>query len=158
MKKKFDILNLVVYIAVCLSIAGFGSIFTINSIGPWYQNLNKPVFNPPNWAFSVVWIILYLMIAVSLTLIWENSKNKKNKQLYNIFIVQLLVNALWSPIFFGLRNALMGLVDIIILDILVAYIIIKAYPVSKTASLLLVPYLIWICFASVLNYYILILN
>ena len=133
--------------------------FTINAIPSWYQFLNKPPFSPPNWIFAPVWIILYFMMGVSVYLILiENTKKKAVKNGLLFFSIQLFLNFIWSLIFFGLKNPLLAFIEIIFLWIFILLSIIKFYKINNTASYLLIPYLLWVSFASVLNLSIILLN
>lgn len=123
----------------------------------WYYNLLKPPFAPPDWIFSPVWSILYCTIVIALLLyIFKPAENKKSGYIY--FATQLILNCLWTPAFFYLQNILLALIIIILLDIFVLLTIYSFYKVSKFASLILIPYLIWILFATYLNIGYLILN
>ena len=123
----------------------------------WYYNLLKPPFAPPNWIFSPVWSILYFTIFVALLLyIFKLAPNKKSGYIY--FIAQLIFNFLWTPIFFYLKNIILALIVIIFLDIFVVLTIKSFYKVSKISALILIPYLIWILFATYLNIGYLVLN
>ena len=157
MNKK--VLKFIISIFICQSAGIFGSLFTFESISDWYVTLEKPLFAPPNWIFGPVWIILYFLMGVSLYIVWENElKSKSRKVFFTVFGIQLILNALWSLLFFGLKSPLLGLVDIILLDIMVTVTIIYAKSISKLAAILLVPYLVWIIFASILNFAIFLLN
>ena len=123
----------------------------------WYNNLTKPLFAPPDWLFAPVWMILYLLIFISL--IFYFLKKSENKELGYIFWgIQLLLNIIWSPIFFLAKNITGAFYVIIFLDIFVILTIIKFYSVKKIAGILLIPYLIWILFATYLNIGYLFLN
>lgn len=123
----------------------------------WYYNLLKPPFSPPDWVFSPVWSVLYFTIFISLLLyIFKPAKNKKIGYIY--FILQLILNLLWTPAFFYLQNIKLALIVIIFLDIFVIFTIKKFYFVSKLSGLILIPYLIWILFATYLNIGYLVLN
>ncbi|WP_458746459.1 TspO/MBR family protein [Candidatus Nitrosocosmicus sp. T] len=125
----------------------------------WYSTLTKPTFAPPGWVFGPAWIILYFLMGVSLYTVWvSESKPKIRKVFFIVFGIQLALNALWSLLFFGLKSPLLGLVDIILLDIMVIVTIIYARAISRLAAILLVPYLVWIIFASILNFAIYLLN
>lgn len=154
-----NILKLILSIVIC-QLAGFiGAIFTMDSIPTWYAALNKPSFNPPNNVFGPVWTILYVMMGISMFLIWkEGLKNKDVKNAFIFFIIQLILNSLWSVVFFGAHSVLGGLIIIVLLWLAVLYCIISFRKISRVASILLIPYLLWITFATLLNYYILILN
>ncbi|MFH1565505.1 MAG: TspO/MBR family protein [bacterium] len=134
-----------------------GSLFTAPSITGWYMDLIKPSFSPPNWIFGPVWITLYLMMGLSAYLVW-NSKNKKAVLAFNLFLIHLFFNTVWSIIFFGMQNPGLAFLDIIILLIFIIVLIIKFYNINKIASYLLIPYFLWVSFASALNYFIWVLN
>lgn len=119
-----------------------------NSI--WYHSLIKPEFAPPDWIFTPVWIILYITIFASLVLYYSTDVSEKRTG-YTFFCIQLLLNFIWAPVFFGLKNILLAFVIIILLDIFVLLTIRKFYSVSKSAGILLIPYLTWILFATCLN-------
>lgn len=155
-----NFIKLMLSLAVCQGAGFFGSIFTVKSVSTWYTTINKPFFNPPNWIFAPVWTILFVLMGVSLFLIWSRPllAKKKRKRAMFIFGLQLIFNFLWSIAFFGLKSPLLGFIVIIILWILILMTIIKFFKISKTAGCLLIPYILWVSFASVLNFFILILN
>lgn len=134
--------------------------FTLSAIPTWYQTLNKPIFSPPNWVFGPVWTILYFLMGLAVYLIWTSkTKNQKLKQVgLKYFSIQLGLNFLWSILFFGLHSPILGMIDIIILWILILITMMKFHKISKTASYLLIPYLLWVSFATVLNLTIVVLN
>jgi len=134
-----------------------GSFFTSSAISVWYANLLKPSFNPPNWIFGPVWISLYILMGISVYLVW-NSNNKKSKMALNLFWIHLVFNSSWSIIFFGLKNTGFAFLNIIILLIFIFVLILKFWKIDRLASYLLIPYILWVGFASVLNYFIWTLN
>lgn len=136
-----------------------GSVFTASQIEDWYLYLAKPSFNPPNWLFGPVWIILYTLMGISLYLIWSKGyKNKNIKYGVNVFFVHLFINSLWSIVFFGLHQLGAALVIIIGLWLMIIYLISLFWKIEKTAAYLLIPYLLWVTFASFLNFSIWQLN
>jgi len=140
-------------------VGAIGVIFTFPALAGWYATLNKPWFNPPGWVFSPVWTMLYALMGIAVWLVWEKGlKNKKVRASLFAFGGQFVLNVLWSILFFGLHSTLYGLVDIMLLLIAIAFTIIKFYSVSKTASALLVPYILWVGFAAALNFYVWRLN
>jgi benzodiazapine receptor len=151
--------KLAISIALCL-LAGFiGSAFTTPSIATWYVSLAKPVFNPPNWIFGPVWTALYIMMGVSLYLVWSKGlKTKDSKTAVSVFAVQIALNSLWSILFFGLHSPMYAFACIIALWMAIYINILLFMRISKPAGYLLVPYILWVSFAAVLNYYIFILN
>lgn len=133
--------------------------FTIAAIPTWYVSLTKPSFSPPNWIFGPVWTVLYFLMGVSAFLIWRKGfKQKKVKKALGYFLLQLLFNFLWSPLFFGLHAPLLGLVDIVLLLVFLVLTILSFHKLSKVAAYLLVPYLLWVSFATILNISIVLLN
>ncbi|MBI2547022.1 MAG: tryptophan-rich sensory protein [Candidatus Aenigmarchaeota archaeon] len=154
-----DIPKLVATIAVCLLIGALGSVFTAPSIGTWYASINKPSFNPPNWIFGPVWIMLFLLMGVSAYLVWEKClQQKKAVNALYVFGAQLALNFLWSVLFFGLHKPLYALIEISALWAAIAMTIMEFRKYSRTASMMLLPYLAWVTFAAVLNYAIVVLN
>lgn len=132
-----------------------GGIFTANSVSTWYVTLIKPSFNPPSWLFGTIWTILYLLMGISLYLVWVK---KYHKITFMVYGIQLFLNILWSFLFFGLQQPLLAFIEIIILWITILITIIYFYKINKTAAYLLIPYILWVSFAAVLNFAIFILN
>jgi tryptophan-rich sensory protein len=157
--KIIDILKLVASIILC-QLAGFiGSIFTTPAIPTWYESLRKPLFNPPNWIFGPVWVSLYLLMGVSLFLIWQRRKNNPYvKKGLIFFFVQLILNACWPIAFFGLKSPLLGFINIVLLWLAIFLNIQYFFKISRIAALLLLPYILWVSFAVLLNISLLILN
>lgn len=140
-------------------IGNAGSIFTLPSITGWYASLSKPWFTPPNWAFGPAWTILFALMGLSAWLVWERRRKDRNADsALRAFGLQLALNVLWSLLFFGLRSPLYGLIGIYALIIAIIYAMVKFRKVSGTAFALMVPYLLWVTFASFLNLYVLLLN
>ncbi|MCF7861877.1 tryptophan-rich sensory protein [Candidatus Woesearchaeota archaeon] len=157
--KKNWLLKLISSIVICQLAGIIGSVFTISSVSTWYQTLNKPFFNPPSWLFGPVWTILYLMMGISLYLVWiKGIKTKNEKIAVYLFLFQLVLNLLWSILFFGIRSPLFALIEIIILWAVILLTIGYFYRISKPASYLLMPYIAWVSFAAVLNFFIYYLN
>lgn len=142
------------FVVLCEAAGVAGTVFTTQAIPEWYAFLNKPTFSPPNWLFGPVWTTLYLLMGVSAWLVWR----QKGAQALGVFWVQLALNALWTPLFFGLQSPLLGLLCIMGMWLAIAWTIVRFWPVSRAAALLLVPYLAWVSFASVLNAAIYVLN
>ncbi len=147
--------RLALSVAMCQSAGIVGSLFTFPSITGWYATLVKPPFTPPDWVFGPVWLLLYALMGVSLWIVWNRKADRK--VLYP-FAAQLAVNAVWSFLFFGLRNPAAGLTAIISLWLLIACTIRVFHKVDRNAAHLLVPYLAWVTIAAYLNYGIFILN
>ena len=154
-----DILKLIGSIIIC-QLAGFiGSLFTTPAIPTWYKTLTKPAFNPPNSIFSPIWITLFLLMGISLFLVWQkNLKDRKVKIALLFFTVQLVLNILWSVLFFGLKSPLLAFIEIIILWFAILLTILKFFKVSKPAGALLLPYILWVSFAAFLNFFLWNLN
>lgn len=125
----------------------------------WYNTLVKPFFTPPSWLFGPAWTILYILMAISAYLVWKNGIQKKTvKYALKIFAIQLILNLIWSPVFFGLHNVLLALLIILVLWYFILKTIRIFYKIDKRASYLLWPYLVWVSFATVLNFSVWILN
>jgi tryptophan-rich sensory protein len=154
-----DILKLIASIVICYLAARIAAVSTSTSIQTWYVTLNKPFFTPPNWLFAPVWLTFYTLLGISLFLIWRQGfHNPQVKIAVVIFGVQLILNTFWSIAFFGLQSPLAGLIVIIFLWIAIAMTIIKFLPLSKSAGLVLIPYILWVSFAAALNAAIVMLN
>lgn len=139
------------------AIGSLGAIFTNPNIAVWYESINKASFNPPNWLFGPVWSILFLLIGWAFYLVWiSDAENKKNA--YWAFAIQFIFNILWSAIFFGAKLSGWAFLEIIVLWLAILWTIFEFYKINKTAAYLLMPYLLWVAFASILNYYVWILN
>ncbi|KKP89182.1 MAG: Tryptophan-rich sensory protein [Berkelbacteria bacterium GW2011_GWA2_35_9] len=135
-----------------------GSLATFRAIDGWYQALTKPIFNPPNWIFGPVWTVLYLILIVVLFLILNSNPTKHRQKVLNLFYLQLFFNALWSIVFFGFNLIGSALFTIAILWFLIFLCITNANKFSLNSGWLMIPYLLWVSFASVLNYSIWLLN
>jgi len=136
-----------------------GSFFTAPSIPTWYVTLIKPEFAPPNWVFAPVWTILFLLMGMAAFLVWNKGWERKNVRIaLGIFGSQLILNTLWSIIFFGQQNPGLALLEIVLLWLAILATIIAFYKISRPAAYLLVPYILWVSFASYLNYSIWVLN
>jgi len=147
----------VISILVSLSAGAIGGIFTTSAIPTWYTTLNKPGFNPPNWLFGPAWTILYILMGIALYLVWI--QDKKNKKIaYIFFFTQLVMNALWSFIFFGAHDLGWAFVEIVVLWLAILGTTIAFYRILKPAAYLLIPYILWVTFASILNFAIWRLN
>ena len=154
---KLNFFKLLVSIGLCLGVGLLGSVFTVSAIPTWYAALHKSVFSPPNWIFAPVWTTLYILMGVSLYLLWT-SKSKKKQKAMKVFFLQLGLNAVWLVIFFGAHNPSAALVDIAALWIAIVLTINYFYPLSRPAAYLLIPYLLWVSFAGMLNVSIVLLN
>ena len=152
-------IKLVVSLVVCQCAGIIGSLFTSPAIPTWYASLQKPVFTPPNWLFAPAWITLYLLMGIAAFLVWRvGLETRRVKIALIIFLVQLVLNSLWSIAFFGMQSPLYGIIVIIILWLMILLTIFRFAGISATAAWLLVPYILWVSFASALNIAIWILN
>ncbi|OYX13231.1 MAG: TspO protein [Rhizobiales bacterium 32-66-8] len=154
-----SLMRLLACLALVAVVALVGSLSTSAKISTWYAGLSKPGWTPPNLAFPIAWTILYVLMAISLWRLWESPfKGSERKCAITLFLVQLGLNAAWSPVFFGLQGILAGLAIIILLLIALAATIDSALQVDTLAGWLLVPYLLWVCYAATLNGAIAVLN
>jgi benzodiazapine receptor len=151
--------RLLICIAVC-QLAGFlGTFFTRPAIPAWYAQLQKPSFAPPNWLFAPMWISLYLLMGIAVYLVWQKGLSHPGvRAALAVFGFQLLLNAAWSPVFFGLRSPLAGAVVIVLLWLAIASTLFLFWKLSRPAGLLLLPYILWVSLASALNISIYLLN
>jgi len=151
--------KLVIAVFLCEAAGLVGGLFTASSVKTWYVTLAKPFFNPPSWLFGPVWTLLYLLMGVSLYLVWTaKSESGAKRKAVALFAVQLVLNALWSLIFFGLRMPLAAFIELCVLWVFILLSMVAFRPLSKTAAWLLLPYLAWVSFAGVLNLSIHLLN
>lgn len=154
-----NILKLIAAITVSELAGIIGSFFTTSSITGWYTTLTKPEFNPPNWIFGPVWTTLYALMGIAAFLIWKKGLDRKDVQrALAIFGIQLVLNLIWSMIFFSLHSPGGAFIEIILLWLAILATIIAFYKISKPAAWLLVPYILWVSFASYLNLMLWILN
>lgn len=159
MSKVKEILRFLVSLIAVYIAAGVGTVFTTSSITTWYDALAKPSWAPPNWLFGPVWTALYTLMAIALYLVWREGLERKDVKIaVGIFAAQLILNILWSVIFFGYQSLLGGLISLIILWIAILANIIVFYRISRPAGLILVPYIIWVSIAGYLNYTVYLLN
>jgi tryptophan-rich sensory protein len=151
--------KLILAIIICELAGIIGSIFTISSVSNWYQTLIKPALNPPSFVFGPVWTALYALMGISVFLVWKMGWDRADvrKAIY-VFGLQLILNATWSIIFFGLHSPFWAFINIIALWLSIIWTMTLFYKINKLATWLLVPYILWVSFASYLNYSIWILN
>ncbi len=142
-------LALVGWLVLCLGASG--TAFFV-STGGWYSGLRKPVWNPPSWIFGPVWTLLYVMMAVAAWLVWREGGWKKRSRPLGLFLIQWLLNVLWTPLFFGMHRAGIACIEIVALWCVLAVTVGFFWRVKKTAAAFLVPYLLWVTFAAVLNF------
>lgn len=152
-------LALVVALALPQLAGAIGSLFTFPNIGAWYQVLTKPELAPPNWVFGPVWTTLFVLMGIASFLVWQKGMHKRAVRLALAFYgIQLVLNTLWSIIFFGLQNPTAAVAEIVLLWLAIAATAYLFYKISKPAGLLMLPYLAWVSFASYLNLMIAVLN
>ncbi|WP_026952601.1 TspO/MBR family protein [Algoriphagus mannitolivorans] len=150
-------LKLIISLALPQLAGGLGAFFTFSSVRDWYLTINRPSWNPPNWIFGPMWTTLYVLMGIACYLIWK-SEHPQKKQLLTLYFIQLGLNTLWSPAFFGVESPILGLVVIIPLWAMILICVIQFKKVSAWASGLMVPYLLWVSFATALNFAIWQLN
>ncbi|MDO8489950.1 MAG: TspO/MBR family protein [bacterium] len=157
--KISNTLKLVIAIAVSELAGIIGSVFTVSSIPTWYATLVKPDLNPPAWVFGPVWTALFALMGIAAFLVWKEGLHRRDVKIaLGIFDVQLVLNVLWSMLFFGLHSPGAALVEIVFLWIAILATIVTFAKISKPAAWLLVPYILWVSFAAYLNYAIWMLN
>lgn len=145
------ILKLLGAIVACELIGGLGAIATTPNIDSWYATLNKPSFSPPNYLFAPVWTILYALMGVAIYLVWSNEKKNK-KAAYITFLIQLGLNLMWSFIFFGYKLLFPAFIEIVLMWIFILLTIFNFKKISVVAAWLMLPYILWVSFASILNF------
>lgn len=151
--------KLIIAIAIPLAVGGTSGFFTITGVDSWFQTVNKPSWNPPNWIFGPVWTTLYALMGVALFLVWKSDGSDiLKKTAIALFAVQMVLNFFWSFIFFDQHQIGWALVEIIVLWVSILLTIFAFGNVSKLAAWLLVPYISWVSFATILNYSIWKLN
>ena len=150
--------KLIFSLAICQLAGIIGGLFNAASNRTWYLNLNKPPFNPPNWVFGPVWVTLYLLMGFALFLVWISPPGNTKQAAMILFFIQLVFNTAWTFFFFFLENPYLAFIDIILLLIFILLTFLIFYSVNRTAGYLLLPYLLWVGFAAVLNYSIWSLN
>jgi tryptophan-rich sensory protein len=148
MSQGKSILGLIGWLLLCFSASAMGVLFMP---GEWYSALNKPAWNPPGWIFGPVWTALYAMMAVAAWLVWRRGGFAVQRRPLGLFLAQLALNALWTPLFFGLRQPGVAFAEIILLWLGILATLLAFRSVSRTATWLLVPYLAWVSFATALN-------
>lgn len=153
-------IKIIITVSICLTVGYLSSMVTQSSIQTWYPTIQKPSFNPPNWIFAPVWTLLFILMGIAAGIVWDkiDSNRELAKKGLLFFGIQLFFNALWSYLFFGLNNILLASIEIILLLLLIyeTYLIFRK--IDKKASYLLIPYMLWVGFASILTITIFILN
>ncbi len=152
---KINIIKLIAALVICQLAGGIGALFTARPVATWYQTLKKPSFNPPDWVFGPVWTTLFLLMGIALYLVWNKGWDGHGvKVALLLFFAQLFLNVIWSILFFGMKSPLLGLADIGLLWWLILATMIFFYRVDRAAAWLLAPYILWVSFAAVLNFFI----
>lgn len=157
MKRNFRT-SLFISLGAVFAAASIGSLATFGPVKTWYPGLAKPPFNPPSWIFGPVWTLLYLMMALALALVLVSRKKKNKNGAVALFAAQLVFNSLWSVVFFGLRLLWPAFAVIVVLWFLILITALLFFRINRAASYLLLPYLAWVSFASVLNFSVATLN
>ena len=150
--------QLILCIILCQAVGGLGAIFTTPEIPGWYASIQKPSFNPPNWIFAPVWTTLFVLMGISLRLTLKSEKSAAKKVALFAFAIQLTLNLAWSLLFFKLHSPLAGLIGVFFLWLAILFWILKTHPISKLGAWISIPYLMWVSFASFLNFWIWKLN
>ena len=145
------ILGLAICLMACYGAAALGAVFTAGATGDWYPTLAKPSWTPPSWLFGPVWTVLYGLMAVSVWLVWLQRDRRPCAWPMTAFAVQLILNAAWSPLFFGLRSPGIALLDIVILWVSLLVTVWLFLRVRTVSGVLMLPYLLWVSFAAILN-------
>lgn len=147
------ILKILIMVVTCVAVGYLSGEVTREGVTTWYPTLEKPVFNPPKWVFAPVWTILYILMGVAAGLVWQRVDEQKEtvKKGLTFFGIQLALNALWSYLFFGLHNPMLAFIEIIILLLMIYETYVQFKKVNSLAAWLLIPYLAWVAFATVLN-------
>ena len=153
---KNKIVTFILFLSITFSASLIGGLATINFKEPWYSLLNKPVFNPPDWIFAPVWTTLYLMMTVAVWIFWH-TKNKNINTIY-IYFIHLIFNTTWSVVFFVFHNMVLALIVLIILIALIINLILRFKRVNMFSVYLMIPYLLWCCFALILNTSLVMIN
>ncbi|PIF32492.1 TspO/MBR related protein [Flavobacterium sp. 9] len=145
--------KIAIALVICLMVGYSASVVTRPSVETWYPTIIKPSFNPPNWIFMPVWTLLYIFMAVAAGLVWDKIKeqNEEVKKALGFFLIQLTLNAIWSYIFFGLKNPMLAFIEIALLWLFIYETYFKFVKINKIAGNLLIPYMAWVAFAGILN-------
>ncbi len=156
--KTTNAIGLIVFLGLCYFRLKIGSAVTATSVGTWYQVLNKASFNPPDGVFTPVWIVLYFMMAIAGWRVWRHGNSRKISQALALFALQLGLNFFWSVLFFGYQRVALALAEMLVLFLTVVATTVLFWRIDRLAAWLLVPYLLWLVFATVLTYFVWVLN
>ncbi len=151
----FKAFGFVIWLVVCFSVPFFGAGFVS---GDWYPTLNKPTWNPPKWAFAPVWTVLYTVMGIAAWMVWSRGGFRKQFRPLVLFLIQLFLNALWTPLFFGLHRPALAFADIVLLWLVLLGTVVAFWQIRALAGALLIPYVVWVTFAAALNFSIWQLN
>jgi len=154
LKNKF--LSFILFGLITYSASVIGGLVTVGFKEPWYSLINKPTFNPPSWIFAPVWTTLYLMMTIAIWLFWH-SRNRDMNTIY-IYFIHIVFNTTWSIVFFGLHQILLALIVLIGLILIIIILMLRFKRVNIVSYYLMIPYLLWCCYALVLNFNIFLLN
>jgi tryptophan-rich sensory protein len=146
------------FIVVCQLAGALGALTADSGQSAWYQALDKPAFNPPSWLFAPVWITLYTLMGIAAYLVWQRRDAPEARFALGLFAAQLVLNAAWTPVFFSAHQIALGFLVIVALLVVLAWTVRRFFPVSTVAGWLLVPYLLWVTYAAVLNGALWVLN
>lgn len=158
------LLMLLVFLAISFAVAAFGSLSTISNVDGWYADAAKPFWNPPNFLFGPVWTVLYTLMSVAAWLVWMRRDRPGTRAALFAYVAQLVLNAVWTPVFFGAYPLIgpaalwIAVVIILALDVAILVTMLRFFPVSRTATWLLLPYWAWVLFATTLNAGLAVLN
>jgi translocator protein len=157
--KWLNVVKLILALAASLCAGLIGSMFTTSKIPTWYAALQKPSFTPPNWLFAPAWTVLYILMGIAAFLVWKKGLNNTDvRKALILFLVQLVLNALWSVVFFGMQSTYGGVVVIVILWVAILMTLLQFFKISKAAGGLMIPYILWVTYAASLNISIWIMN
>lgn len=151
MINRREFFGFVAFLALCLAVSAIGAAATATSVGSWYQTLVKPPFNPPNWIFAPVWTTLFFMMALAGWRVWRRDGLRQARSALMLFALQLVLNMVWSIVFFGLRSIGAALVEIVVLLLAILVTTLVFWQRDRVAGMLFVPYAAWVTFAAVLN-------
>ena len=154
LKNKF--LSFTLFLTITFSASFIGRLTTLSSKEPWYSQLEKSNFNPPDWVFAPVWTTLYFMMTLAIWNFWH-SKNRDINTIY-IYFIHILLNTTWSIVFFAMHNIFLALINLMILVLLIIVLTLRFKRVNNVSAYLMIPYLLWSCYALFLNFNLLILN
>lgn len=150
-RKRRELLGLVGFLAACFAVSAIGGVVTATSVGSWYQELEKPAFNPPDWVFAPVWTTLYILMAIAGWRVWRCAHSAARTTALIVFAGQLSLNLAWSILFFGLQSIGGALLEIILLLAAIVVTIALFWRIDRPAAVLLLPYLLWVSYAALLN-------